>query len=285
MKNFKTFFAERCWPGYKSVPGKKAYSKGSCVKEDLRNWFNPSHPDGGWKRINSKGEAIGPCAREPGEPKPKCMSNKKRAQLTKKERASAVAAKRRNDPVADRSGKGGKPVNVSNFGKGKISEDMEKLDEKNVPTSPEKWARAKAQAKAKFDVYPSAYANGWAAKKYKEMGGGWKTASESSIVDDAAKFLSEQINEVAAWQRKEGKSESGGLNRKGIESYRRENPGSKLSMAVTTKPSKLKAGSKAANRRKSFCARMGGMKKRLTSAKTARDPDSRINKALRKWNC
>ena len=56
-------------------------------------------------------------------------------------------------------------------------------------------------------------------------------------------------------------------------------------MAVTTKPSKLKPGSKAANRRKSFCARMGGMKKRLTSAETARDPNSRINKALRKWNC
>ena len=88
-----------------------------------------------------------------------------------------------------------------------------------------------------------------------------------------------------AWQRKEGKSESGGLNRKGIASYRRANPGSKLSMAVTTKPSKLKKGSKAANRRKSFCARMSGMKKRLTSAKTARDPNSRINKSLRKWNC
>ncbi len=88
-----------------------------------------------------------------------------------------------------------------------------------------------------------------------------------------------------AWQRKEGKSASGGLNRKGIASYRAANPGSKLSMAVTTKPSKLKKGSKAANRRKSFCARMKGMKKRLTSAKTARDPDSRINKSLRKWNC
>ena len=88
-----------------------------------------------------------------------------------------------------------------------------------------------------------------------------------------------------AWQRKEGKSKSGGLNRKGIASYRAANPGSKLSMAVTTKPSKLKKGSKAANRRKSFCARMKGMKKRLTSAKTARDPDSRINKSLRKWNC
>ena len=88
-----------------------------------------------------------------------------------------------------------------------------------------------------------------------------------------------------AWQRKAGKSESGGLNAKGVASYRAANPGSKLKTAVTTKPSKLKKGSKSANRRKSFCARMTGMKKRLTSAKTARDPDSRINKALRKWNC
>ena len=93
------------------------------------------------------------------------------------------------------------------------------------------------------------------------------------------------VNETAAWTRKEGKNPEGGLNAAGVASYRAENPGSKLQTAVTTKPSKLKAGSKAANRRKSFCARMGGMKKRLTSAKTARDPDSRINKALRKWNC
>ena len=88
-----------------------------------------------------------------------------------------------------------------------------------------------------------------------------------------------------AWQRKAGKNPSGGLNAKGVASYRAANPGSKLKTAVTTKPSKLKKGSKAANRRKSFCARMKGMKKRLTSAKTARDPDSRINKSLRKWNC
>tara|TARA_R100001460_G_scaffold1364_2_gene5275 strand:+ start:490 stop:789 length:300 start_codon:yes stop_codon:yes gene_type:complete len=88
-----------------------------------------------------------------------------------------------------------------------------------------------------------------------------------------------------AWTRKEGKDPKGGLNKKGVESYRRANPGSKLQTAVTTKPSKLKKGSKAAKRRKSFCARMKGMKKRLTSAKTARDPNSRINKSLRKWNC
>jgi len=146
------------------------------LKEDLRKWFSKTAPEGGWKRINSKGEAIGPCAREPGEPKPKCMSKAKRASLSKKERASAVRAKRKYDPNPERKGQ---PINVSNFGKGKLSENMEQLDEKNVPTSPEKWAQAKAQAKAKFDVYPSAYANGWASKKYKEMGGGWKSVSES----------------------------------------------------------------------------------------------------------
>ena len=174
--------SDPCWDNYKRVPGKKPYSPGSCVKEspeineDLRKWFSKTDPEGGWKRINSKGEAIGPCAREPGEPKPKCMSNEKRASLTKKERASAVASKRKHDPNPERKGE---PINVSNFGKGKISEDMENLNEKNVPTSPEKWAQAKSQAKSKFDVYPSAYANGWAAKKYKEMGGGWKSVSEA----------------------------------------------------------------------------------------------------------
>jgi len=87
------------------------------------------------------------------------------------------------------------------------------------------------------------------------------------------------------WQDSKYKNPDGGLTKSGVMAYRREHPGSHLQTAVTTKPSKLKAGSKAANRRKSFCARMGGMKKRLTSAKTAHDPDSRINKALRKWHC
>ena len=152
----------------------------------------------------------------------------------------------------------------------------ETLNEKNKPTHPEKWARAKSMAKSKFAVYPSAYANGWAAKKYKAMGGGWRSVSEQEELDEA---------KSAAWQRSAGKDPDGGLNRKGVSSYRRENPGSKLKMAVTTKPSKLDPDSKAAKRRKSFCSRMGGMKKRLTSAKTAKDPNSRINKALRKWNC
>ena len=275
MKKLKDFLEGRCWPGHKPVPGKKPYSPGSCMKEDLRKWFSKTDPEGGWKRINSKGEAIGPCAREPGEPKPKCMSNEKRASLTKKERASAVRAKRKHDPNPERKGE---PINVSNFGKGKISESMEQLDEKNVPTSPEKWAQAKAQAKAKFDVYPSAYANGWAAKKYKEMGGGWK--SESTIVDDAAKYLEEkQLNED--WNKVNKQDRTDGLSQKAVNAYRRENPGSKLQTAVTEK----NPTGKRASRRKSFCSRMGGMKKRLTNPENARDPDSPINKALRRWNC
>ena len=80
----------------------------------------------------------------------------------------------------------------------------------------------------------------------------------------------------SAWQRKEGKNKSGGLNEKGRKSYERENPGSDLKA-----PSKKKGN----KRRASFCARMKGMKKKLTSKKTASDPDSRINKSLRAWNC
>jgi hypothetical protein len=80
---------------------------------------------------------------------------------------------------------------------------------------------------------------------------------------------------AGAWTRKEGKNQAGGLNEKGRRSYERQNPGSDL------KPPQPEGGS----RKKSFCARMRGMKAKLTSAKTARDPDSRINKALRVWKC
>jgi hypothetical protein len=88
---------------------------------------------------------------------------------------------------------------------------------------------------------------------------------------------------TAAWTRKEGKSKSGGLNKKGVASYRAANPGSKLKTAVTTKPSKLKAGSKDAKRRTSFCARMKGMRKRQKPSNNT--GDDRLSKSLRKWNC
>lgn len=99
-----------------------------------------------------------------------------------------------------------------------------------------------------------------------------KVKKESHALKPFSSFLSEG----SAWTRKEGQNSKGGLNEKGRKSYERENPGSDLKA-----PSK-KVGNP---RRASFCARMKGMKAKLTSKKTASDPDSRINKSLRAWNC
>ena len=84
---------------------------------------------------------------------------------------------------------------------------------------------------------------------------------------------------TAAWTRKEGKSEKGGLNAKGRASYNKATGGNLKPPAPKPKTEK------DASRKKSFCARMSGLKKKLTSAKTAKDPNSRINKSLRAWNC
>ena len=288
--------------------------------------------------------------------------------------------------------------------------EWELITEKNVPTNPSLWSKMKSRAKAKFDVYPSAYANGWAAKEYKKAGGGWKTVSEDTncpvcgfdpcqclegTIEEAVKIpyqrgniylvsfmwrgklmmmkvffpevkkptrvevqdalnkiypgatvkrydvtpfvqgdsylniggddyksmvenfdqidevhrppagwksyggyekepvevdatakridnirksikIKKEVSEGAAWTKKSGKNPEGGLNEKGRKSYEKENPGSDLKA-----PSK-KVGNP---RRASFCARMKGMKKKLTSSKTANDPNSRINKSLRAWNC
>jgi len=83
------------------------------------------------------------------------------------------------------------------------------------------------------------------------------------------------------WQKVNRQDKTDGLSQAAVDAYRRENPGSKLQTAVTEKKPK----GKRAKRRANFCRRMKGMKSKLTSAKTARDPDSRINKALRRWNC
>jgi len=475
--------------------GEIKHTRRGMAYEDLRKWFGTDGEGGvgggGWDRYNTKGERIGKCAREPGEPKPKCLSKEKASKMSKNQIASAVRRKRKEDPVADRPGKGEAPKMVSNkikeetrlvrycpkcqknetreecsygtkywdmfsmppsimtnqtkynitkihpaneekdhehsmvrseistiinaanrlkkkMGKGegnveawvqsKITkaadyldsaadyldsgehdvdeacwsthkqegmkkkgkrmvpncvpkhtgivakileqiegeEELQNLEEKNVPTNPSLWSKMKSRAKAKFDVYPSAYANGWAAKEYKKAGGGWKSVSEEVELEEAVRIPSktgniihvtlmwrgkyymikmffpqtnkpnrqevqDQISKVypgsrvqsyhvaeyqpgepivhtegAAWTRREGQNKEGGLNEKGRKSYERENPGSDLKA-----PSK-KPGNK---RRASFCARMSGMKKKLTSAKTANDPNSRINKSLRAWNC
>ena len=108
-------------------------------------------------------------------------------------------------------------------------------------------------------------------------------ALADSVLWETAQYQLRQLNED--WQKVNKRDKTDGMSRKAVKAYRRENPGSKLKTAVTTKPSKLKKGSKAAKRRKSFCSRMRGMKKARASAKTRRDPNSPINKALRRWNC
>jgi len=146
--------------------------------------------------MDTKGNIKGDCAKEPGEGKPKCLPFAKARAMDKDDRAAAVRRKRREDPVADRKGKGNPPINVRTeatspaqqaaiaialikAGKDKnkkhTKEQFEYIEEKSKPTNPELWSRAKALAKQKFDVYPSAYANGWAAKWYKSKGGGWKS--------------------------------------------------------------------------------------------------------------
>lgn len=111
---------------------------------------------------------------------------------------------------------------------------------------------------------------------------GKKSKKKKKIKETVYRRIAKLV-EAEAWQKKSGKNPKGGLNKKGVDSYRRANPGSKLKTAVTTKPSKLKKGSKSAKRRKSFCARMKGMrKKQKASNNTGKD---RLSLSLKKWNC
>jgi len=113
-----------------------------------------------------------------------------------------------------------------------LVEAIESLEKaKNVPTDKELYARVKAEAKKKFEVYPSAYANAWLVREYKSRGGKYKIEKAES----------------PAWQREEGKNPKGGLNAKGRASYKRETGG-------TLRPP-VKAGDNP--RRASFLARMG----------------------------
>jgi hypothetical protein len=320
------------------------------IDEDLRKWFDANNPKGGWKRLNSKGEVIGPCGdKEPGEPKPKCMSNEMRAKLSKSERAAAVATKRRHDSDPDRKGK---PINVSSFGKGKISE-MTEFNEENQPTNPSLWSRAKSLARQKFDVYPSAYANGWASKWYKSKGGGWKTVSEELVDEDCwdgykrvgmkkkgGKMVPNCVPEGAEKQSKNKNDPSSRfdattslvniyskdtpgekvhesrldiikrvviesqicadcdcglaeevLNERGADSkgyYRSTESGAGLTakgakhFGIQTAVTETNPKGKRAARRRSFCARMGGMKGPM---KDEKGRPTRKAMSLRRWRC
>ena len=139
-----------------------------------------------------------------------------------------------------------------------------KKDHKKLSDS--KKASAKARAKAAGRPYPNMVDNMHAAK------------NESTL---------ETIKRVIAedWQKAKYKNEKGGLTQAGVNKYKSENPGSKLKTAVTKDPKDIKTGSCDDKRRKSFCSRMKGMKSKLTGSEAKNDPDSRINKSLKQWNC
>jgi hypothetical protein len=118
-------------------------------------------------------------------------------------------------------------------------------------------------------------------KKAGKIPQGYHRMPDGSIMRDSDHKM-KKGGSTPAWQRKEGKNATGGLNAKGVASYRAANPGSKLQTAVTTKPSKLKPGSKDAKRRKSFCARMSGMPGPM---KDEKGRPTRKALSLRKWNC
>lgn len=151
--------------------------------EDLRKWFKQKWVNIG-KKVDGKHPPCGTSGKKSGYAK--CVPAAKAAGMTKKEKESATRRKRAAQNKAgrggsDSKGQGKTPIYVST----KKNENMtieEKVNlflEKNCPTDPGKWSASKAAAKRKFDVYPSAYANGWAAKNYKSKGGGWRTCNES----------------------------------------------------------------------------------------------------------
>ena len=187
---------------------------GNFIRESLKDWFGSGGKGGkgggGWDRYNSKGEKIGKCGdAEKGDAYPACLSKEKAAKLGKKGIASFVRRKRAaqreaGDPKKG-SGEAGetktskKPTNVEtgtrnenmesreSFGrrmiqeakvKGYLEEGKKKKKKKPIPTDPELYARVKAEAKRKFKVYPSAYANAWLVKTYKKRGGGYRMGKE-----------------------------------------------------------------------------------------------------------
>ena len=160
------------------------------MQEDLNKWFKEK-----WVNIGKKVDGKHPPCGTSGEKRgyAKCVPAAKAAGMSKKEKESATQRKRaaQNDAGrggSDSKGQGKKPIYVSTKPKNETMNIEERLNlflEKNCPTDPGKWSASKAAAKSKFDVYPSAYANGWAAKNYKGKGGGWKTCKSENIVNEA----------------------------------------------------------------------------------------------------
>jgi hypothetical protein len=147
--------------------------------KSLKEWFKEK-----WVDLSrpKPGGGFEPCGRSDADSGkyPKCVPASRAARMTPEQIASAVRRKRTAESTQTRDGK--KPIYVST--------DKEKVEKANVPTDPELYARVKAAAKAKFDVYPSAYANAWLVREYKRRGGGYRVTKEN--VEKVAEDLAEE---------------------------------------------------------------------------------------------
>ena len=275
----------------------------------------------GWVQVGGKYDGK-PCARQPGQKTtPKCVSSAKRRSMSKDERDSARRRKVAADPGQPQKTGAAKPTMVSTDPKKKMKENVsfaEAKDKKGKGSGTKDACYHKV--KSRYSVWPSAYASGALVKCRKEGAANWGNSTTEEFVKDGISFqqfqekcwkgyenkgmktifgkrypncVKKEETEVVREDDMKGMSvksghkrptKSGaGMTKKGVEAYRRRNPGSKLKTAVTTPPSKLKAGSKAANRRKSYCARSAGQMKKFPKA--AKDPNSRLRQARRRWNC
>lgn len=147
--------------------------------KSLKEWFKER-----WVDISrpKAGGGFEPCGRDDANTGkyPKCVPASRAARMTPEQIASAVRRKRTAESTQSRDGK--KPINVST--------EVDKMEKANVPTDPALYARVKAEAKAKFDVYPSAYANAWLVREYKKRGGGYRVTKEN--VEKVAEDLAEE---------------------------------------------------------------------------------------------
>lgn len=148
------------------------------ILKNLKEWFKEK-----WVDISrpKPGGGFEPCGRSDADrgKYPKCVPASRAARMSQEEIASAVRRKRRAESTETREDK--KPIYVS----------TEKAESVNVPTNPALYARVKAEAKRKFNVYPSAYANAWLVREYKKRGGGYRTVTKGDFMDKMAEDLTE----------------------------------------------------------------------------------------------
>ena len=256
-------FTEKCWKGYEKKGMKTMFGKRypNCVKKEQVENVREGDGDPCWdthKQVGMK--------KKGGKMVPNCVPKTKNEEVIPEAKYETGASTYGKATIRNKRkfGTSGEMPDIMT-GK-KITKDA---------TRGELISKRREEHKAKRGVKEEVKRD-----EYGDPIGGPKISKKQLKKNLTANTPDEQhtttTSEAAAWTKKSGKNPSGGLNEKGRKSYERENPGSDLK-----RPSK-KVGNK---RRASFCARMKGMKKKLTSSKTANDPDSRINKSLRAWNC